>query len=38
MFVLAELKETVKIEPRFFNTTLKDAVVEALNMKFANKV
>ena len=38
MYVLAELKDTVKIPPRLFDIKQQDAIVEALNKKFANKV
>ncbi|XP_013396901.1 DNA-directed RNA polymerase III subunit RPC8-like, partial [Lingula anatina] len=38
MFVLAEIKDTVRIPPWQFNVKLTDAVVEALNKKLANKV
>jgi DNA-directed RNA polymerase III subunit RPC8 len=38
MFVLVEIKDTVRIPPWLFNVRFNDAVVEALNKKFANKV
>ena len=38
MYVLTEMKDTIKIHPRFFDTKQQDAIVEALNKKFANKV
>ncbi|XP_013418028.1 DNA-directed RNA polymerase III subunit RPC8 [Lingula anatina] len=38
MFVLADIKDTVRIPPWQFNVKLTDAVVEALNKKLANKV
>ena len=38
MFVLVEMKDTVRIPPWLFNVKFNDAVVEALNKKFANKV
>ncbi|XP_074648412.1 DNA-directed RNA polymerase III subunit RPC8-like isoform X2 [Tubulanus polymorphus] len=38
MFVLAEMKDTVRIAPWLFKIGLLDAIKEALNKKFANKV
>ena len=38
MFVLAEMKDTVKVLPRLFNIKLNNAIAETLNKKFANKV
>lgn len=38
MFVLVELRDTVAIKPADFNRKLQDAVTDALNRKFANKV
>ncbi len=38
MFVLAEMTDTVRIEPWLFNVTLNDAITEELNKKLANKV
>ena len=38
MFVLSEMKDTVKIPPRIFHISQYDAIVERLNKKFANKV
>lgn len=38
MFVLVEMKDTVRIPPWLFNVKFNDAIVEALNKKFANKV
>ena len=38
MFVLADMKDTVRISPWNFHLKLEDAVIEALNKKFANKV
>ncbi|XP_064644259.1 DNA-directed RNA polymerase III subunit RPC8-like [Lineus longissimus] len=38
MFVLTEMKDTVRIPPRLFNINLYDGIVESLNKKFANKV
>ncbi|XP_076072587.1 DNA-directed RNA polymerase III subunit RPC8-like [Mytilus galloprovincialis] len=38
MFVLVEMKDTVRIPPWLFNIKFNDAVNEALNKKFANKV
>jgi len=38
MFVLVELRDTVTIKPADFRRKLQDAVTDALNRKFANKV
>ena len=38
MFVLAEMKDTVKIPPFQFETKLNEAIMDMLNKKFANKV
>ncbi|CAG5122308.1 unnamed protein product [Candidula unifasciata] len=38
MFVLVQMKDTVRIPPRLFNLDTMDAIREALNKKFANKV
>ena len=38
MFVLAKMKDTVTIPPWMFHIKLNQAVVEALNKKFANRV
>lgn len=38
MFVLAEMKDTVRIPPWLFHIKFNDAVIEALNKKLANKV
>jgi len=38
MFVLVELRDTVTIAPRQFCRKMHDAVIHALNKKFANKV
>ncbi|KAK3091391.1 hypothetical protein FSP39_019529 [Pinctada imbricata] len=38
MFVLAEMKDTVRIPPWLFHIEFKDAIIEALNKKLANKV
>lgn len=38
MFVLAEMKDTVKVPPRLFHIKLNSAVAETLNKKLANKV
>uniref|UniRef100_H2ZJI5 DNA-directed RNA polymerase III subunit RPC8 n=1 Tax=Ciona savignyi TaxID=51511 RepID=H2ZJI5_CIOSA len=38
MFVLVEMKDTVKVEPWLFNVNLADAVKVELNKRFANKV
>ncbi|XP_033631113.1 DNA-directed RNA polymerase III subunit RPC8-like [Asterias rubens] len=38
MFLLAEMTDTVRIEPWLFNVPLNDAIAEELNKKLANKV
>lgn len=38
MFVLAELKDTVRIPPVEFKQKLNDAITDELNRKLANKV
>lgn len=38
MFVLAELKDTVRISPDQFNLKLLEAVRDEINRKLANKV
>lgn len=38
MFVLAELKDTVRIPPWKFKRKLNDAIADELNRKLANKV
>ncbi|XP_071954233.1 DNA-directed RNA polymerase III subunit RPC8-like [Antedon mediterranea] len=38
MFVLAEMMDTVRIQPWMFNNKLDTAVVDVLNRKLANKV
>lgn len=38
MFVLAELKDTIRIPPEMFNLRLVDAVKDEINRKLANKV
>ena len=38
MFVLAELKDTVRIPPAEFKQKLNDAITDELNRKLANKV
>jgi DNA-directed RNA polymerase III subunit RPC8 len=38
MFVLAEIEDTVKIVPNDFGKSDNDAITDALNEKFANKV
>ncbi|XP_059174661.1 DNA-directed RNA polymerase III subunit RPC8-like [Physella acuta] len=38
MFVLVQMKDTVRILPRLFHLDTMDAIREALNKKFANKV
>lgn len=38
MFVLSQMKDTVRIPPWLFHLNFNDAVIEALNKKLANKV
>ncbi|XP_052768075.1 DNA-directed RNA polymerase III subunit RPC8-like isoform X2 [Mya arenaria] len=38
MFVLTEMKDTVRIQPWLFKDDVNDAIVNVLNKKFANKV
>lgn len=38
MFVLAELKDTIRIAPEMFHLELLDAVKNEINRKLANKV
>lgn len=38
MFLLAELKDTIRIPPEMFNLKLIDAVKDEINRKLANKV
>lgn len=38
MFLLAELKDTIRIPPEMFNLKLLDAVKDEINRKLANKV
>lgn len=38
MFVLAELKDTVRIAPELFNLKLPEAIKDEVNRKLANKV
>lgn len=38
MFVLAELKDTIRIAPEMFHLKLLDAVKDEINRKLANKV
>ena len=38
MFVLAEMKDTVRIMPHIFHINFTEATIDALNKKFANKV
>lgn len=38
MFILAELKDTIRIPPEMFNMKLVDAVKDEINRKLANKV
>lgn len=38
MFLVAELEDTVRIEPKHFDKSDNEAITEVLNQKFANKV
>lgn len=38
MFVLAEMKDTVRIKPWLFSLDLQEAIENKLNKKLANKV
>ena len=38
MFVLSELQDIVRIEPRRFSKDMKQEITDELNKKFANKV
>lgn len=38
MFVLAELKDTIRIAPEMFHLKFLDAVKDEINRKLANKV
>lgn len=38
MFVLVEMKDTVRIQPWLFNLDVNEAIINELNKKFANKV
>lgn len=38
MFILSEMKDTVRIPPWLFGQDVNDAIINALNKKFANKV
>lgn len=38
MFLLAELKDTIRIPPEMFQMRLIDAVKDEINRKLANKV
>lgn len=38
MFVLADLKDTVRIEPRYFAKDVVVALTDEINKKYANKV
>lgn len=38
MFVLAELKDTIRIAPELFHMKLLDAIRDEINRKLANKV
>ncbi|ESO00825.1 hypothetical protein HELRODRAFT_112966 [Helobdella robusta] len=38
MFLLAELRDTVKVHPRFFGEKIQKSIVTTLNKKYANKI
>ncbi|TGZ70132.1 hypothetical protein CRM22_003356 [Opisthorchis felineus] len=38
MFILAKLKDTVVIQPKYFGTDLKETIEHELNARFANKL
>jgi len=38
MFVLAEMKDTVRVKPWHFGIDLREAIASKLNKKLANKV
>lgn len=38
MFVLTQMKDTVRIQPNLFNLDPNEAIINVLNQKFANKV
>ena len=38
MFVLAEMKDTVRVKPWHFGVDLREAIATKLNKKLANKV
>lgn len=38
MFVLVELKDTIRIAPELFNLKLNEAIKDEINRKLANKV
>lgn len=38
MFVLAELKDTIRIPPEMFHLKLNEAIKDEINRKLANKV
>ena len=38
MFVLAEMQNIIRIEPRWFGESMEERITEELNRKFANKV
>lgn len=38
MFLLAELKDTIRIPPEMFSMKLSDAIRDEINRKLANKV
>ena len=38
MFVLAEIKDTIRLPPKRFGVNLQEAIIDELNKKLANKV
>lgn len=38
MFILVELKDTIRIAPELFNLKLNEAIKDEINRKLANKV
>lgn len=38
MFVLAEMKDVIRVNPEYFRQSLTDSITTLLNRKLANKV
>lgn len=38
MFVIAEMKNVIRVSPELFNLNLNDVIADELNKKLANKV